>query len=85
MKLEAKFNALASQTRIDVVSFLLKGEMSVSEIAKKVDKSQPNISIALEKLLNSGIILKERKGKFIFYRLKDTDKTKKIIEMVGKL
>ncbi|MBL7054308.1 winged helix-turn-helix transcriptional regulator [Candidatus Woesearchaeota archaeon] len=78
-----KFKALADETRIKIVKSLFSGKKTVSEIVPSTEKSQPNVSIALKQLLHAGIIAREKKGKFVHYSLKDPEKIKQIIRLVG--
>ncbi|MEM4133917.1 MAG: metalloregulator ArsR/SmtB family transcription factor [Candidatus Micrarchaeia archaeon] len=63
--------ALSDETRLRIVYFLLDGEKCVCEIFPHVKRSQSTVSIQLSKLENLGIVESERKGKQVFYRIKD--------------
>lgn len=62
--------ALSDEVRIQIMLFLSK-ERSVLEIVSHVGKSQPNVSIALSKLENVGLVVKRKKGKQVLYKVKD--------------
>lgn len=79
MLLVDKLKALADGTRVNIVKSLLIGKKTVSEIVPYTGKSQPNVSIALKQLLHAEIITKEKKGKFVYYKLKDPKKIKQIL------
>ncbi len=65
------FKALADATRLKIIRFLLNGERCVCEIYPYVKRTQSTVSIQLKKLERAGTIASRRKGKYIFYRIKD--------------
>ena len=74
--------ALADETRLRIILFILKGKKAVSEIVKHTQKAQPTISLQLKLLNLSNIIRSERKGKQIFYSVADP-RISKIIKVLG--
>lgn len=81
--LAERLKALADETRISIVQSLFSGKKTVTEIVSLVGKSQPNISIALKQLLHAKIIVKEKKGKFVYYSLKDPKKIKEVFDILN--
>ncbi|PLW80647.1 transcriptional regulator [Candidatus Woesearchaeota archaeon] len=77
-----KLKALADETRLKIIKELLKKERNVTQLVEKVKKSQPNVSLALNKLENAKIISKKKNGKNIIYSLKNKENIKKILELV---
>ena len=63
--------ALADETRLKIVKFLLDGEKCVCEIFPHVKRTQSTVSIQLGKLEDDGILKSRRDGKKIFYSLSD--------------
>ena len=63
--------ALSDETRLKIIEFLLDGEKCVCEIFPYVKRTQSTVSIQLGKLESVGILESKRKGKKIFYRIKD--------------
>ncbi|MEM3543215.1 MAG: metalloregulator ArsR/SmtB family transcription factor [archaeon] len=63
--------ALANETRLKIVEFLLNGEKCVCEIFPYVKRTQSTTSIQLSKLESAGIVEAKRKGKQVFYMIKD--------------
>ncbi|MEM7819953.1 MAG: metalloregulator ArsR/SmtB family transcription factor [Candidatus Aenigmatarchaeota archaeon] len=63
--------ALADETRLKIVEFLLDGEKCVCEIFPHVRRTQSTTSIQLSKLESAGIVESRRKGKRVFYKIKD--------------
>ncbi|MDO8480501.1 MAG: metalloregulator ArsR/SmtB family transcription factor [Nanoarchaeota archaeon] len=74
--------ALADDTRVQILLFLLKKENSVLEIVNVVKMSQPTISIALQKLEDAGLIVARKEGKKVFYSVSERDMVQKILELV---
>ncbi|MEM7815165.1 MAG: metalloregulator ArsR/SmtB family transcription factor [Candidatus Aenigmatarchaeota archaeon] len=64
-------NALADETRLKIIDFLLDGEKCVCEIFPHVKRTQSTVSIQLGKLEKWGILESRRDGKRIFYGIKD--------------
>jgi len=63
--------ALADETRLRIVEFILEGEKCVCEIFPHVKRTQSTVSIQLGKLEDDGILKSRRDGKKIFYSLSD--------------
>ena len=63
--------ALADETRLKIIKFLLDGEKCVCEIFPHVKRTQSTVSIQLGKLEDEGILKSRREGKKIFYSLSD--------------
>jgi ArsR family transcriptional regulator len=72
MKDKAKmFKALGDETRLTIVSYLLSGECCACAFTKLAPKDQTTISRHLKVLFEAGILRSERRGKFIYYSIKD--------------
>jgi ArsR family transcriptional regulator len=78
------FKALGEETKYRILESLLKGELCVCEIYKKINRTQSNTSMHLAKLVKWGLIKSRRSGKMIFYSIKDKriNKIFKIIESI---
>jgi ArsR family transcriptional regulator, nickel/cobalt-responsive transcriptional repressor len=63
------FRVLAHETRLQIVDFLIDGPRSVSEIQEHLNITQTLASINLKLMLRSGIVMKRRDGKNMFYSL----------------
>ena len=61
--------ALAEGIRLEIIQCLLKGESSVSEIAKKIGKNHSQVSHHLGVLRNSGLVVYKKEGKFVIYQV----------------
>ena len=73
MKDELKIlKALADETRLKIVEFLLNGEKCVCEIFPHLKRTQSTTSIQLGILEKTGILQSKRNGKKVFYKIKDS-------------
>jgi len=61
--------ALGQPTRLKILELLADGERCVCEIFPAIDEEQSNISMHLSFLRSQGIVVAERRGMRVFYRL----------------
>jgi ArsR family transcriptional regulator len=61
--------ALGQPTRLKILELLSGGERCVCEIFPAIDEEQSNISKHLSFLRSQGIVVAERRGMRVFYRL----------------
>lgn len=66
------FKALADPTRRQILKLLRERDLTAGEIADKFNISKPSISHHLNLLKQSGLVLDERQGQFIYYSLNTT-------------
>ncbi|HBC93381.1 MAG TPA: transcriptional regulator [Pelotomaculum sp.] len=66
------FKALADPTRRKILKLLRERDLTAGEIADEFDISKPSISHHLNLLKQSGLVLDERQGQFIYYSLNMT-------------
>ncbi|MGI5816862.1 MAG: ArsR/SmtB family transcription factor [Armatimonadota bacterium] len=62
------FRALGNPTRLGILRRIVSGEMCVSELQDRLDRSQPNISQHLGVLRDRGVVVSERDGTRVSYR-----------------
>ena len=67
----ARFKALGEPGRLAILSELQDGERSVSELAQRTGRGQPNVSQHLASLSRSGLVASRREGNHILYSLAD--------------
>ena len=70
--LAAGFKALADPTRLRLISLVAahqNGEACVCELIDPVGLSQPTVSHHLKILVDAGILTREQRGKWAYYRL----------------
>jgi DNA-binding transcriptional ArsR family regulator len=77
--------ALAEETRLEIVRFLLTGKKNASRIVIHVKKSQPNTSLALRHLLIAGIIEQEKQGREVFYSVSRPDRIVALLEILDAI
>jgi ArsR family transcriptional regulator len=63
------FEALASAPRRRILAYLNGGELSAGEIASRFDFSKPALSGHLRILEDAGLIAREKRGQFVYFRL----------------
>jgi DNA-binding transcriptional ArsR family regulator len=63
------FRMLADATRVQVLWALVRGEMSVNDLASQVGKPAPSVSQHLAKLRMARLVRTRREGTTIFYSL----------------
>jgi len=67
------FKALSDETRLRIVKLLDRGELCVCDIFTALDMSQPKVSFHLNVLKEAGLIRDRKQGRWIHYRLDDSD------------
>ena len=76
LHLKAKmFRGFADPSRLAILDLLRAGPKCVYEIADAASLSQPNTSAHLACLEECGLVQKERRGKFIYYRMAHKEAT----------
>lgn len=63
--------AMADETRIKILQYLLNGEQCACTIVPFIGKAQPTVSQHLKILVEAGILDMRRDGTSIFYRIKN--------------
>src|SRR3989338_4085718 len=69
----------SSPTRLEILNLLRDKEMSVTELIKKTELSQANISQHLSIMKSKGIVTSNRRGKNVYYKITNL----KIIKAFG--
>lgn len=65
------FHGLSDPSRLAILQTLRAGPRAVSDIVAGTGFSQSNVSNHLACLLECGLVLREPRGRFAFYRLSD--------------
>lgn len=65
------FRGFSDASRLSIVEALRTGPRSVSEIVEETGLSQSNASNHLACLLDCGLVEREQKGRFAYYRFSD--------------
>ena len=67
--MERVFSALASTSRRKILAYLNQGELTAGEIAERFEFSKPALSSHLRILEEAGLIQREKRGQFVYFRL----------------
>jgi len=65
--------ALSNGNRLELMEFIAQGERSVEELAKVAGLSVANTSQHLQQLRQAGLVLSQKKGLKVFYRISGDD------------
>lgn len=71
--LERLFRVLADRTRVKIVNMLAQSDepICVCTLVPSLGLAQPTVSYHLKQLAGAGLVERERRGNFAFYRLAD--------------
>jgi ArsR family transcriptional regulator, arsenate/arsenite/antimonite-responsive transcriptional repressor len=67
--MQSVFQALASAPRRKILAYLAHAELSAGDIASRFAMSKPAVSQHLSVLENAGLVVSEKRGQFVYYRL----------------
>ena len=73
------FKALGDPTRLRIVKLLECGELCVCQLIAVLGMGQSRISRHLSILKEAGLILDNRKGKWVYYRIRGASNVKKYL------
>ena len=73
------FKALSEETRLRVLRLLQHGELCVCDIVAALDMIQPKVSFHLAVLKDAGFIKDRKQGKWVHYRIDDSDMFKRFL------
>ena len=65
------FAGISDPTRLHIILVLLEGERNVSELVSAVGSSQGRVSMHLQCLRWCGFVESDRRGKYVYYRVRD--------------
>ncbi len=63
------FRGLADPSRLAILVSLKAGPRNVGQVVRATGQSQPNVSQHLNCLRCCGLVVSERRGRFVYYRL----------------
>jgi DNA-binding transcriptional ArsR family regulator len=67
--MKALFRALGDPTRRKILDLLKEGDMTAGDIAEVFDISKRSISYHLDLLRQADLVIREKKGQFVYYSL----------------
>ena len=73
-QLAARLKVLADPVRLKLISLLAcceGGELCACDLPALVERSQPTVSHHLKQLVDAGIVAREQRGKWAWFRLVD--------------
>lgn len=73
------FKCLSDETRLRILKLLENGELCVCDIFSALNLSQPKVSFHLAVLREAGLIRDRKEGRWIHYRIDDTDIFKRFL------
>lgn len=79
------FKQLGDMTRLRVFWILCHCEECVINLSAMLEMSSPAVSHHLRALKQRGLIISERRGKEVYYRVSDTDRSDLLHEMTDRL
>lgn len=62
------FEALASSARRQILAYLSAGELTAGEIGERFEFSKPALSNHLRILEDAGLIEREKRGQYVYFR-----------------
>jgi len=74
------FAGISDPTRLHIVLVLLDGERNVGELVTAVGSSQGRVSMHLQCLRWCGFVISERRGKYVYYRVRD-ERVQELIDL----
>lgn len=74
--------ALADETRLKIVEFLMDGKKCVCEISPYIGRTQSTTSIQLGVLKEAGVLDFRKEGKRVYYFIKD-DRAYDVLKILG--
>ncbi|MEW6110312.1 MAG: metalloregulator ArsR/SmtB family transcription factor [Nitrospirota bacterium] len=73
------FKALSDETRLRILKLLEHGELCVCDIVAALGMIQPKVSFHLGVLQDAGLVKSRKQGKWIHYRIDDSDIFKRFL------
>lgn len=71
MMIAERFRVLGEPIRLRLINLLRDGEMSVTELTRAANTSQPNASKHLRLLTDAGVLRRDQRGNTVFYSIAD--------------
>jgi DNA-binding transcriptional ArsR family regulator len=78
------FAGVSAPTRLSILLFLLERERNVSELVALVGASQGRVSMHLQCLRWCGFVSSERRGKYVYYRVRDP-RVRQLVKLAQEL
>jgi len=72
-ELIVKLKALCDESRLSIIGLLADRELCACDFVENLDLTQPTISHHLKVLVESGLVICDRRGKWCFYKNNDKE------------
>ncbi|MFA6098607.1 MAG: metalloregulator ArsR/SmtB family transcription factor [Patescibacteria group bacterium] len=76
------FKVIGNERRMGIIKLLSQKESSVIDISSKINLSFKSVSKHLQRLEHEGVVEKEQRGKFMFYRLSKEFKNAGVLKQI---
>ena len=80
-----RFKVLAESARLEILSCLRDGEMTVGELVEATGLGQANVSKHLQLLHSNGFVARRKEGLFVYYSLADASVFQLCEMMCGRI
>jgi DNA-binding transcriptional ArsR family regulator len=80
-----RFKVLAESRRLEILSRLRGGEMTVGELVEATGLGQANVSKHLQLLHSNGFVARRKEGLFVYYSLADASVFQLCEMMCGRI
>src|SRR5215207_574958 len=78
------FTAVSEPIRLQLLLLLLEGEYNVGELVQLTGASQGRVSVHLQCLRHCGFVTSERRGKYVYYHVRDL-RVRELIQQAQEL
>lgn len=83
MNIDRVFEALASTPRRKILAYLSEATLTAGEIAERFDISKPALSKHLKLLEAAGLVLSQKKGQYVHYRVAEDNLLAKLHSLLA--
>lgn len=66
-----RFRILSEPIRLHILQALREGELTVTELTREIEISQPNASKHLRIMQDAGILVRDQRGNSVYYSIAD--------------
>ncbi len=76
--------ALGHPARLRIVAMLSTGELCACQITAVLDLAPSTVSAHLAELRRTGLLTERKDGRWVYYRISESDETVEIVQMLRK-
>ncbi len=78
------FKAMSDETRLKILLMLTKGKTCACHILEEFHFTQPTLSYHMKQLTESGLVIADKKGKWVYYSL-NKERIELLNEYISKI